>query len=139
MPEYCFIINSSFSCRSQKQHMEVPRLGVKWELQLPAYVHSLIFDLRHSTRWCQILYPLSKARDGTLSSWILVRFVTIEPQWELPEFNFLAKFSFPSSLSVPIFLCYNMLETLLTNGNSSKHRSGEGKGEDGTQGAKVGA
>ena len=46
------------------QHMEVPRLGVESELQLPAYTTatampdpSLVFDL------CQILDPLSEARD----------------------------------------------------------------------------
>ena len=53
-------------------HMEVPRLGVQSELQLPAYATatamqdpSLIWDLHHSSwqRW--ILNPLSKAMDRT--------------------------------------------------------------------------
>ena len=55
------------------QHMEVPRLGVKSELQLPAHttatatpVPGLIFDLHHSARQCRILNPLSEARDQTL-------------------------------------------------------------------------
>ena len=54
------------------QHMEVPRLGVKSELLLPAYITATatldpnrICDLYHSSwqRW--ILNPLSEARDRT--------------------------------------------------------------------------
>ena len=41
--------------------MKVPRLGVESELQLPD--QSCIFDLHHSSQQCQILNPLSKARD----------------------------------------------------------------------------
>ena len=50
--------------------MEVPRLGVILELQLPAYTTgramqdlSHICDLYHSSRQCWILNPLSRARD----------------------------------------------------------------------------
>ena len=50
------------------QHMEVPRLGVQSELQLPAYTTatampdlSLVCDLHHSSWQCWILNPLSKA------------------------------------------------------------------------------
>ena len=52
------------------QHMEVPRLGAKSELQLPTYTTatakqdlSRIFDLHHSSWQHQILNPLSKVRD----------------------------------------------------------------------------
>ena len=52
--------------------MEVPRLGVKLEPQLPAYstatatqYPSRVFDLHHSSRQHQILNPLSEARDQT--------------------------------------------------------------------------
>ena len=54
------------------RHTEVPGLGVKLELQLPAYTTatamwdlSRVFDLHHSSwqRW--ILNPLSEARDRT--------------------------------------------------------------------------
>ena len=52
--------------------MEVPRLGVKSELQLPAYTTataipdpSRIFDLHHSSQEHGILNPLSEARDQT--------------------------------------------------------------------------
>ena len=52
--------------------MEVPRLGVESELQLPGYTiatatrdPSCIFDLYHSSWRHQILNPLSEARDRT--------------------------------------------------------------------------
>ena len=52
------------------RHMDVPRLEVKSELQLPAYTTttatpdpSHICDLHHSSWQHQILNPLSKARD----------------------------------------------------------------------------
>ena len=55
-----------------QQHMEVPRLGVKSELQLPAYATAMatqdpscIFDLCYSLQKCRILSPLREARDGT--------------------------------------------------------------------------
>ena len=53
-------------------HVEVPRLGVEWELQLLAYttatavgVPSRVCDLHHSSWQRQILNPLSEARDRT--------------------------------------------------------------------------
>jgi len=61
--------------------MDVPRLGVESGLQLLAYATatvtwdpSLICDLDHSSWQCQILNPLSEARDQTRilmdTSWI---------------------------------------------------------------------
>jgi len=54
------------------QHMEVPRLGVKSELQLRAYTTATVMpdpshvcDLYHSSQQCRILNPLSKFRDQT--------------------------------------------------------------------------
>ena len=51
-------------------HMEVHRLGVKLELQLPTHTtatatqdQSHVCDLHHSLQQCQILNPLSEARD----------------------------------------------------------------------------
>ena len=66
------------------QHMEVSRLGVQLELQLPAYATatatsdpSHICDLHHSSRQHQVLNPLSEARDRTrnfmVPSWICFR------------------------------------------------------------------
>ena len=62
-------------------HMEVPRLGVDSELQLLTYTTatamrdlSHVCDLYHSSRQCQILNPLSRARNQTSSlthtSWV---------------------------------------------------------------------
>ena len=57
-----------------RQHLEVPRLGVKSELQLLAYATATamqdtnrVCDLHHSSWQCQILNPLSKARDQILN------------------------------------------------------------------------
>ena len=59
------------------QHMEVPRLGVELELQLPAYTTtaiavldlSCVCGLYHSSWQHRILNPLSEARDWT---WVLM-------------------------------------------------------------------
>ena len=74
--------------------MEVPRQGVEMELQLPAYITatamldlSHICDLCHSLWQHQILNPLRGPGIEPTSSWILVRFVSAEPQWELPDIH----------------------------------------------------
>jgi len=66
-----FILIDEF-LRSHPRHLEVPRLGVKSELQLSAYATatetpdlSRVSNLHHSSWQCQILNPLSKARDQT--------------------------------------------------------------------------
>ena len=52
------------------RHMEVPRLGVESELQLPAYTTATetqdpnhVCDLHKGLGQCRILNPLNKARD----------------------------------------------------------------------------
>ena len=66
------------------RHMEASRLGVQLELQPLAYARasatpdpSSICDLHHSSQQCQILNPLSEARDLThnlmVCSWIRFR------------------------------------------------------------------
>ena len=64
------------------RHMEVPKLGVESELQLPAYTTatatrnlSRICDLRHSSWQCRILTHCSRPGIGPALSWILVGFV----------------------------------------------------------------
>ena len=63
-------------------HMEVPWRGVELELHLPTYATatampdpSCTCHLRHSLQQCQILNPLSKAKDRihilTETSWVL--------------------------------------------------------------------
>ena len=73
------------------QHMEVTRPGVQSELQLLAYTTatasgdlSPVCDLHHNSRQCQILNPLSKARDRTCIL-IDIRFISAVPQRELPN------------------------------------------------------
>ena len=60
-------------------HMEVPRLGVKSEQQLPATAPAMpdlnpVFDLHHSSQQHQILNPLTEARVQTRilmdTSWV---------------------------------------------------------------------
>ena len=46
---------------------------------------SRICNPYHSSQQHQILNLLGEARIKPKSSWILVRFVTAEPQWELPK------------------------------------------------------
>ena len=66
------------------QPMEVPRLGVQSELQVPAYTtatatttwdQSHVCNLHHSSRPHRILNPLSKARNWTRNLMFLVGFV----------------------------------------------------------------
>ena len=67
-----FVFWSFVFIGSHPWHMDVPRLGVQWELQPPAYTTatatwdlSCVCNLYHSSQQCQILNPLSKARDRT--------------------------------------------------------------------------
>ena len=73
-----------------RRHMEVPRLGVKSELQEPAYTASTamqdagrICNMHHRSLQRWILNPLSEAKDQTCilmdTSWI----VSTVPQQEL--------------------------------------------------------
>ena len=82
----CFGEGCSGGGSSLPQHVEAPRLGVDWELQLLAFTTATTPDpshscnLYHSLWLCQILKPLSKARDRT-------RVLTVtmsETQRELP-------------------------------------------------------
>ena len=68
-------------------HMEVPRLGVELEVELPAYTtpiamggSKLVCNLHRSSWQCRIPNTLSKARGiEPVSSQKLVVFVTTEP------------------------------------------------------------
>ena len=73
--------------------MERPRLGVELELQLPAYATatamwdlSCVGDRHPSSPKSQILNPLSWPGIEPETSWFLGRFVSSEPQQELPIF-----------------------------------------------------
>ena len=80
------------------RHMEVPRLGVESELQLLTYTTATaIRDPSMSAT-----YTIAHSNAGSLahwagpgiepaSSWILVRFITAEPWWELPRVIFFSE------------------------------------------------
>ena len=81
-------------------HVEVPRLGAEWELQLPAYTTatamrdpSCVCSLHLSSQQCQILNPLSQARDRTSVLMDTNRVVSAEPRWRLLELVFVHIFS----------------------------------------------
>ena len=63
------------------QHMEFPRLGVESELQLPGYATAMpdpshVCDLPHSLWQCHIINPRVGQRIKSMSSWVLIRFIT---------------------------------------------------------------
>ena len=65
---FSFQVFSFFFLQLRLRHMEVSRLGVKSELQLPTYTIatpdlSHICNLCCRLRQCQILNPLNEARD----------------------------------------------------------------------------
>ena len=91
-------------------HTEVPRLGIKLELQLPTYATatamwdlSHVFDLHCSSRQHQILNPLSVARDQTC---ILMDASQIRFPWATTRTPTFYSFTcwFHSSFSIILFL-----------------------------------
>ena len=83
LPSTLIFFFSLYCLGSPLWHMEVLRLGVESELQLPAYATatatpdlSCIWELHYSSQPCRILNALSEVRDQTLTSWILVGFLT---------------------------------------------------------------
>ena len=80
----CFCLFVCCFLRPHPRHIELPRLGVEWELQLSAYTTATatrdpthVCDLHHSSGQCQIPDPTGKARDQTHilmdTSWIRFR------------------------------------------------------------------
>ena len=83
------------------QHMAVPSLGVKSELQLPAYTTatamsdpSHICNLHHSSQQFWILNPLSEARDQTHFLMDTSCTCNLLSPRELPSIHFLVTFNF---------------------------------------------
>ena len=107
---FCFVL---FFLGSHLQDMEVPRLGVKLELQLPTYTTvtatqdpSRICNLHHSSRQCWILNRWARPGIEPASSWILVRLVTAKSQEKLPRTWVLLKTPFDSPTLVEGWVCY---------------------------------
>ena len=97
---FFFLVFCSFIFRASPWHMEVPRPGVQSELLLPATATatavpdpSRVFDLHHSSWQCQILNPLSEARDQTWTSWSLVGFVNHWAMTGTPSDSFNSTYS----------------------------------------------
>ena len=90
---YVFVL--FFFLQPHQRHIEVPRLGVEWELWPLAYTTAKtmpdlrgICDLHHSSRQHRFLSLLSEARVEPTSSWMLVGFISPEPQQELRSCHF---------------------------------------------------
>ena len=69
-------------------HLEVPRLGVNLELQLLVYITTTaspdLSYLHHSSWQRQIIGNWTRPWIEPASSWMLVRFISPDPQQELP-------------------------------------------------------
>ena len=97
MQELAYLLFFSFVfLGSYLWQREVLRLGVESEPQLLAYTTATampdlnhVCDLYHSSWQCQILNPLSRARDWTRVLMGSGRVVTAEPQWEYCIFAFM--------------------------------------------------
>ena len=87
---FCFVLFLFFVFLGlHPWHMEVPSLGVKSELQLPAYATatatpdpSCVCDSHHSSQH-QGIFNTQRPGIKPTSSWTLVGFVTTEPPREL--------------------------------------------------------
>ena len=98
-----------------QRHMEVPRLGVKLELLLPAYATataipglSCICNLHHSPWDTRSLARWVRPRIEPVSSGTLVRFITAEPGWKLPlicEIHFQLDFGRLAKIENSLFGC----------------------------------
>ena len=84
------LIKKNFFLRLHLWHVEVLRVGVEVELQLPGQATatamqdpSCIYNLCHSLWQCWIPNPLSKGRDGTRVLMDASQIITAEPQREL--------------------------------------------------------
>ena len=104
LPLNGFFFFSSVFLGLHPQQTEVPRLGVKSDLQLPAYPQpqqhgmdpSRICDLHRSSQQRQILNPLSEARDRTRNLMVpsRIRFccaIMGTPEWLLYVVSFSQK------------------------------------------------
>ena len=92
---FFFFVFFFFPPGLHRRHMKVPRLGVRLELQLPAYTTATVtpdpscfYDLHHSSRQQWILNHWERPGIEPEPSRVLVRFVTAEPWWELLLFYY---------------------------------------------------
>ena len=126
LPLSFFFLLLFFFIGLHPQHMEVPRLGVKLELRLPAYTRATatvdprcICDLHHSSQQCWILFPLIEARDPTR---VLMHTSQIHYCWATMELShlchswllyFLLHFNFFQVVFLCFLLCFSMYLALI--------------------------
>ena len=100
------------------RHIEIPRLGGEFELQLPAYTTatetadpSHVCEPHHSSRQRQILDPLSYARDGAYNlmvpGWIRFHCTPVGTPW-LAIFNPSSLWIRLSTVSWPLSFCWEI-------------------------------
>ena len=96
---FCFLVffGSFVILGLYLRHMEIPKLGIELELQLPAYTTgtaardlSQFCNLHHSSQQCRILSLLIKDRNWTLAtSWLLIGFINHWATMGTPHSDFL--------------------------------------------------
>ena len=113
LPGFCFFFFFFFFFLlwPHLQHMEVPRLGVESELQLPAYATatatpdlSRIFDLHYSSWQRRILNLLSEARDLNCNLMVPSRIRFCCAMMGAPVRSFLTLSDIPSYACTSVFV-----------------------------------
>ena len=101
-------------------HMEVPRLGVKSELQLPAYAiatatqdPSRVCNLYHSSCNAGSLTHWARSVIKPEMSWFVVGFISAVPQWEFPLWELFGFFFFVFTIFIKEFLPITYFNILL--------------------------
>ena len=99
------------------QHMEVPRLGVKSELQPPVSTTatampdpSLVCDLHHSSRQHWIPNPLRRPGIKPATPRFLARFTSAVPWWELQGTHIFKHSAIAHVIDYSIFTCPGKLK-----------------------------
>ena len=110
---------SAFFFSAVPLHMDIPRLGIESELQLPPYASTTatpdpcyICNLHHSAQQCQILNPLSRAR-----VWIHILMHTsrVHDHWATRELqgSFLFTNGYPEFVGKTILSSSNYIVTFI--------------------------
>ena len=90
------------------QHIDVPRLGVQSEAYITAtamWDWSCVCDLHHSSGQCQILNPMSKARDQTSNLMVLSRICFCWATMELLSYYLLTNYNILGPPLLKSLLC----------------------------------
>ena len=106
--------------------MEVSRLGVQSELQLPAYATATAMQIRavsvtYTTAHGNARSSTHRVRPGMepTSSWILVGFITVAPQREFPQLGFKPKQSDSKAETLTALLVLTITTAILIYANAN--------------------